>query len=178
MCFELISITSNIPPNTPHVQIGVLNTFRYNNIQAQFVITTAALKCSGTVCCYQKHLLLCAGMLVIARQNDKYRQILHCRFNYDIFKHYLLSRNNLMFLNFSYVLCDTVLLCNWHTTFRNTILTSYSTVDHIKNISLYEVLFAIILRKVDNILPDATALHQLGRDTECICLLPELNWQS
>jgi hypothetical protein len=30
------------------------------------VITTAALKCSGTVCCYQKHLLLCTGMLAIS----------------------------------------------------------------------------------------------------------------
>jgi len=33
------------------------------------VITTAALKCSGTVCCYQKHLLFCTGVLAIARQN-------------------------------------------------------------------------------------------------------------
>ena len=33
------------------------------------MITTAALKCSGTVCCYQKQLLLCTGVLAIARQN-------------------------------------------------------------------------------------------------------------
>ena len=35
------------------------------------MITTAALKCSGTVCCYQKHFLFCTAMLAIARQNTQ-----------------------------------------------------------------------------------------------------------
>ena len=35
-----------------------------------------------------------------------------------------------MFLNFSYLLCDAVSLGNWRTIFRNTLLTSYSTVEY------------------------------------------------
>ena len=46
------------------------------------------------------------------------------------------------------------------------------------NISLNEVVFAIILRKVDNILPGATVSHLIGRDTVCICLHQEFNWRS
>jgi hypothetical protein len=50
------------------------------------MITTAALKCSGTVCCYQKQLLLCTGMLAVARQSaQKNKQMLQCRNYFDIF---------------------------------------------------------------------------------------------
>jgi hypothetical protein len=66
--FQLISITFT---QTLHMYIPVYEIFQLNNTLPQFVITTAALKCSGTVCCYQKHLLLCTGMLVIARQNEQ-----------------------------------------------------------------------------------------------------------
>ena len=65
--FQPTSIISNFPPNTPPVQFCALNTFRQNKKPAQFVITTAALKYSGTVCCYQKQLLLCTAMLAIPR---------------------------------------------------------------------------------------------------------------
>ena len=51
-------------------------------------------------------------------------------------------------------------------TFRNTLLTSYSTVDIIKNISIHQVLFVIILRKDGNKLPGVTASHQSSNDTE------------
>ena len=46
------------------------------------------------------------------------------------------------------------------------------------NISLNEGVFVIISRKVDNILPGATESHLFFRDTEFICLNPELNSQS
>ena len=49
------------------------------------MITTAALKCSGTVCCYQKHFLLCTAMLAIARQTHKHKQMLHCGFHLVFF---------------------------------------------------------------------------------------------
>jgi len=49
------------------------------------VITTAALKCSGTVCCYQKHFLFSTAMLAIARQTHKHIQMLHCGFDFDMF---------------------------------------------------------------------------------------------
>ena len=78
-------MNSNFPPNTPPVEFCALNTFHQSNKPAQFVITTAALKCSGTVCCYQKELLLCTGMWAIARQTHKHKQMLHWRFDFAMF---------------------------------------------------------------------------------------------
>ena len=74
---------------------------------------------------------------------------------------------NHIILNFSYLLYDAALLGNWHSTFRNTLLISYSNVDNIKKSSHHQVVFVIILRKVDNKLPGLTASHISSRDNEC-----------
>jgi len=55
---------------------------------------------------------------------------------------FLLSHYKIPLLTFSYVLYDAVSLGNRHSTFRNTLFISYSSVKNIKNISLPEGVFA------------------------------------
>jgi len=66
-----------------------------------------------------------------------------------------------------YVFYDALSLGNRHSTFRNTLLISYSNVENIMNISLKEVVSAITFRYIDNKLPNVIASHLSSKNTEC-----------
>jgi len=71
-----------------------------------------------------------------------------------------------------------VSLSNWYSSFRDTLLFSYSRVDIIKNISLHKDVSASFYRNVDNKLPSDTASHQINNDTECSWWHPGWIWRS
>jgi len=76
------------------------------------------------------------------------------------------------------VLYYAVSLGNRYSTFRDTLLFSYSSVDNIKNISLHEDVCASLYRNVDDKLLVGTTLHLSSNDTECSWSHPGWNWRS
>ena len=169
---------NHIPPNIPHIQFCVwyisAKTIHKHNLcsQQQHWNVAVLFVVIRIICCYALECWKLHG------KSKKYKQILHCRFNFDIFKHYLLSRKNLMF--WTSVSCSAT-PCYLVINARRVETTYWLHIQLSKikiNISLNEFVFAIILRKVDIILPGATVSHLVGRDTECICLHQEFNWHS
>jgi len=76
------------------------------------------------------------------------------------------------------VLYDAVSLGNRYSTFRNTLLFSYSSFDNIKNISLHEGVCSGLYRNVDDKLPVDAMLLLSSKDTECSWSHPGCNWRS
>jgi hypothetical protein len=94
------------------------------------------------------------------------KQMLHCGFKFDIFLRVFFLAKKLSLPDFQYVLYYGLSLANRQSTFRDTLLISYSSVEIVKNISLQQYVFEIIFRNVDNKLPGDTASHLSSRNTE------------
>jgi hypothetical protein len=123
------------------------------------------------ICCYALECWQLHG------KKKKYKQTLHCRYNFDILYIFCFPAK-IIFFKFMYVFYDALSLGNRHSTFRNTLLISYSNVENIMNISLKEVVSAITFRYIDNKLPNVIASHLSSKNTECSWSHPELNWRS
>jgi hypothetical protein len=129
------------------------------------VITTAALKLALLFVVIVNSFCYALEYWQLHNKTNNYKEILNFRYNFDIFTRFFPQENPLL-LTFSYMLYYAVSLVNRQSTFRDTLLISYSSVDIVKNISLQEYVLESMSRNVDNKLPGITASHLSSWDTE------------